>query len=152
MNSIKELRPKKNGRYSQGYINASSCKKLFESCRTQPIIYRSSWEKKFIYWCEHSNKVKQWGSECVNISYYNPLDKKTHRYYPDFVVQLTDGSVLIVEIKPYNQTVKPVNENSWAMTTYCKNSAKWKALKEACDRKGYRFCILTEHTISKITA
>ena len=147
---IKQLKPKKNGRFSQGYIDPNGCKKLFESVKRQPIIYRSSWEKKFIFWCESCSKVKHWGSECTCIKYYNPVDKKSHRYYPDFVVEMQDGKVLIVEIKPENQTKTPDAENSWASRTYAINSAKWKEIKRLCEEKGYQFCILTEKTINRL--
>ena len=147
---IKQLKPKKNGRFSQGYIDPNGCKKLFEGVKRQPIIYRSSWEKKFIFWCESCSKVKHWGSECTCIKYYNPVDKKLHRYYPDFVVEMQDGKVLIVEIKPENQTKAPDTENSWASRTYAINSAKWKEIKRLCEEKGYQFCILTEKTINRL--
>ena len=148
--NIKQLRPSKKARFQQGYINPKSCKKLFQSVENQPIIYRSSWEKRFILWCESCKKVVHWGSECTCINYYNPVDQKTHRYYPDFVVQLDDGTVMIVEIKPSNQTVPPDCENSWAYRTYAVNSAKWKALEKLCEEKGYKFCILTEKTINRL--
>ena len=147
---IKSLKPKKNGRFQQGYINPNSCKKLFESVKNQPIIYRSSWEKRFISWCESCKKVKYWGSECICIKYHNPIDQKQHRYYPDFVVQLEDGTVMIVEIKPKNQTQIPDCENSWATKTYAVNSAKWSEIKKRCEETGYKFCILTEKTIAKL--
>lgn len=147
---IKRLKPKKNSRFSQGYINPESCNKLFESQRKQPIIYRSSWEKKFIYWCETSPKVKHWGSECTCIKYYNPIDEKEHRYYPDFVVELTDGQIMIVEIKPSNQTQPPKKENTWAYKTYIINNSKWKEIKRKCEERGYKFCILTENTINHL--
>lgn len=148
--NIKQLKPSKKARFQQGYINPKSCKKLFQSVENQPIIYRSSWEKRFIIWCESCPKVAHWGSECTCINYYNPVDQKTHRYYPDFVVQLDDGTVMIVEIKPSNQTVPPDSENSWAYRTYAVNSAKWKALEKLCEEKGYKFCILTEKTINRL--
>jgi hypothetical protein len=147
---IKSLKPRKNGRFQQGYINPNNCKKLFESVKNQPIIYRSSWERRFISWCENCKKVKYWGSECICIKYHNPVDQKQHRYYPDFVVQLEDGTVMIVEIKPKNQTQIPDCENSWATKTYAVNSAKWSEIKKRCDEKGYKFCILTEKTIAKL--
>lgn len=147
---IKSLKPRKNGRFQQGYINPNNCKKLFESVKNQPIIYRSSWERRFISWCENCKKVKYWGSECICIKYHNPVDQKQHRYYPDFVVQLEDGTIMIVEIKPKNQTQIPDCENSWATKTYAVNSAKWSEIKKRCDEKGYKFCILTEKTIAKL--
>ena len=65
--NIKQLRPKRNSTFKQGYINRDMCKKLFESTKTEPIIFRSSWEKKFIEWCESSPLVLKWGSECCKI-------------------------------------------------------------------------------------
>lgn len=148
--NIKKLKPRKDSRFSQGYINPESCNKLFESQRKQPIIYRSSWEKKFIYWCEMSPKVKHWGSECTCIKYYNPISEKEHRYYPDFVVELIDGQIMIVEIKPSNQTQPPKKENTWAYKTFATNAAKWKEIKRKCEERGYKFCILTENTINRL--
>ena len=150
MSSIKEFGPNKKSRYNQTYINPKSCHKLFESLRNQPIICRSSWEKIFINWLENSSKVKAWGSECIKVPYYNPVDKKEHSYYPDFCVELVDGEKWIVEIKPYNQTQIPKNNNSWAWHEFARNTAKWTAVKSECLKKGYKFYILTEKTISKL--
>ena len=53
--NIKQLKPRRDGRYEQGYINQESCKKLFPSqMKFEKIIYRSSYEKKFIYWLENN--------------------------------------------------------------------------------------------------
>lgn len=147
--NIKQLKPSKNSRYNQGYIDTKSCKKILEGLSNQPVIYRSSYEKKFIMWLESCDKVKRWGSECFYIPYYY-IDNSTHRYYPDYFVEMSDGSILIVEIKPYNQTQKPKNENCWAYKEYIKNMCKWKAAKEFCEKKGYQFKILTEKTINQL--
>jgi len=148
--NIKSLKPKRNGRFNQGYINPNSCKKLFESLRNQPIIYRSSWEKRFMIWCESCKSVKHWGSECTCIHYYNPVDQKQHRYYPDFVVEMNDGTIMIVEIKPMSQTEPPDVDNAWAQRTFAVNQAKWSTIKRLCEEKGYKFCILTENTINRL--
>lgn len=146
---IKSIGPSRGSKFKQSYIKPESCKKLFESQRNQPIICRSSWERKFIGWLERNPRVVRWGSECICIPYTNPIDKKTHRYYPDFVVQ-TDSEIWIIEIKPYNQTVKPDKTNKWMMEQWVKNISKWTALKKICDDKGYKFMILTEKTINSI--
>ena len=39
---IKNLKPSRNSRYKQGYVNPKSCKKLFPSIIHEAIIYRSS--------------------------------------------------------------------------------------------------------------
>ena len=105
--NIKQLKPKQNSRYKQGYIDPRSCKKLFNQLSREKIIYRSSYELKFITWLEQSNLVKRWGSECFCIPYLF-VDGTTHKYYPDYFVEMTDGTKMVVEIKPYNQTQKPV--------------------------------------------
>lgn len=146
---IKQFKPNKRSRYEQGYINPSSCKKLFKSQSNEPIIFRSSYERTFVYWLESCKDVKQWGSECLEIR-YKYIDGKTHRYYPDYVVEMMNGNKLVIEIKPKNQTVKPLNENSSAFEMYVKNMCKWKAAKQFCESNGLKFQILTEETISRL--
>lgn len=148
--NIKELKPSKRSRYKQGYINPASCKKLFPSISKEAIIYRSSYELKFIQWLEGCKDVKYWGSECIKIPYYNGIDQKVHSYYPDYLVEFNNGEKMLVEIKPYNQTIQPINENCWAYKEYIKNRYKWKSAKEFCDSKGYKFKILTEKTINQL--
>lgn len=150
MKNIKELKPQLNGRYQQGYVNPKSCRKLFQSVSNDKIIYRSSYEKKFIIWLENSPHVQRWASECIEIDYFSTLDSKTHRYYPDYFVEMVDGTKMIVEIKPLNQTKPPVNENCWAAHEYERNLCKWKATKAWCDARGIKFKILTEKTIEKL--
>ena len=146
---IKQFKPNRRGRYQQGYINPSSCKKIFPSQSHEPIIFRSSYERTFVYWLENSPTVKHWGSECVEIL-YDYIDGKKHRYYPDYIVEMVNGDKVVVEIKPKNQTVKPLNENSTAYEMYVKNMCKWKAAKRFCESNGLKFQILTEETISRL--
>lgn len=148
-NNIKQLKPRRDGRYEQGYINQESCKKLFPQMKFDKIIYRSSYEKKFIYWLENNPSVKHWGSECLKIPYLY-IDGKTHSYYPDYFVEMHDGTCMVVEIKPSSQTLKPLNENCWAYNAYVKNMCKWKATMEFCKSKGYQFKVITEKTIKNI--
>lgn len=147
--NIKQLKPDKNSRYRQGYVDPRSCKKLFKSIAHDRIIYRSSYELKFITWLETNDKVKHWASECICIPYLF-IDGTTHRYYPDYFVEIEDGTKMVVEIKPYNQTQKPLNENCWAAKEYAKNRCKWAAAVEFCKAKGYVFKILTEKTINQL--
>lgn len=147
--NIKQLKPQKNSRYRQGYIDPRSCKKLLPGVAHEKIIYRSSYELKFIIWLESNSKIKQWASECICIPYIF-VDGTTHRYYPDYFVEFIDGTKMVVEIKPYNQTKKPINENCWAAKEYTKNKCKWAAAIEFCKKKGYAFKILTEKTINQL--
>ena len=118
------------------------------------IVYRSSWELKFMKWCDLSNSVVLWQSEEVVIPYLSPLDGKIHRYFPDFRIKIKkkDGSteVVVIEIKPLYQTKEPkpqkrktkkyINE----VKTYSINKYKWDYAKEWCENRGYKFMIFTE--------
>ena len=100
-------------------------------------------------WLETSKDVKYWGSECFSIPYFY-IDGTTHRYYPDYFVEMMNGDKYVIEIKPKNQTQQPLNENCWAWKEYQKNLCKWRAAKEFCEKKGYQFKILTENTIKQL--
>ena len=144
---IKNLRPQKHSRYDQGYINPRSCKKVFESQQGKPIIFRSSLERKFIGWCESNKSVKNWGSECIQVRYYNPRDGKYHTYNPDFMLEMTDGRKIVVEIKPYSQTQRPDSariDGSWAWEQWEKNVLKWRAAIDYFSSLGIKFIIITE--------
>ena len=70
------------------------------------IIYRSSWEYKFMKWCDYTTSVQEWGSEEIIIPYISPVDGKRHRYFPDFYVRIQNRKYL-VEVKPFKQTIEP---------------------------------------------
>lgn len=153
--NIKQVRP--NGRYKAGQINPESCKKLFESQKHVPIIYRSSYEKDFIHWLERSPRVSRWGSECVGIPYRNLGDGTSHTYYPDYIIEMIkdDGTkkILLVEVKPWKQTQKPdamLPMDSYAWKEYVRNCSKWKAAQEFAQRYGAEFRIITERTIQRL--
>ena len=54
------------------------------------IIYRSSWELKFMNYCDNNNKIVKWSSEEIIIPYRCPTDNKIHRYFPDFYIKYKD--------------------------------------------------------------
>ena len=118
------------------------------------VIYRSSWEYKFMKWCDVTPSVQEWGSEEIIIPYVSPVDRRVHRYFPDFYVKARtkDNKIkkYIVEVKPEKQCMVPkrpkrqtkkfINE----VKTYGINQAKWKAATEYCLDRNMEFMILTE--------
>ena len=118
------------------------------------IYYLSIWERRFMVYCDNNSKIIEWGSEEIIIPYKSPLDKKTHRYFPDFYVKYInkDKQVVreIIEVKPKKHLSPPkepkrrtkryLNE----VATYIKNQAKFKAAEEYCKDRRYGFRILTE--------
>jgi hypothetical protein len=59
------------------------------------IVYRSSWERRFMLYCDRSDAIIEWGSEEIIIPYRSPLDGKVHRYFPDFYIKVkqSDGAI-----------------------------------------------------------
>ena len=68
------------------------------------IIYRSLWERRFMVFCDATDAILKWSSEEIIIPYYFPIDKKVHKYFVDFVVQMKDKDnnikTYLIEIKP----------------------------------------------------
>ena len=62
-------------------------------------------------YCDLSETVVRWGSEEVVIPYISPIDRKPHRYYVDFIVDMktTAGGVktMLIEVKPKKQCCEP---------------------------------------------
>lgn len=152
---IKNLKPKP-GPYKNGYYAIKNVEKYIGD-PTQ-IIYRSSWERKFCVFCDHSPNIIKWSSEPFPIKYYNPIDKLTHEYNVDFYVKMVHNNGIIddylVEIKPKHKLGKPeppskqtlkklVNYNAQAKE-YVINSAKFAAANAFAAKMGYKFIVVTE--------
>jgi hypothetical protein len=118
------------------------------------IIYRSMWEMRFMRYLDSHPSVINWASEEVIIPYISPVDKRVHRYFPDFWVKMqsTDGTInnMIIEIKPHKETKIPVRPEKLTRRfinearTYSVNQAKWKAAQEFCNNRNWQFKVLTE--------
>lgn len=123
------------------------------------IVYRSTWECKYMDWLDRNPDVLSWASEEMTIPYISPVDGRYHRYFPDFLVKLrtSDGKLktLMVEIKPKKESKPPerkkrvtkqyINEVSkWGV-----NRAKWKAAIEYCKDRKWEFIVLTSDTGAK---
>jgi hypothetical protein len=117
------------------------------------IVYRSSWELKFMAYLDSNANITFWASEEVKIPYV--LNKVRHTYYPDFLIRTVKEQSFLIEVKPKSETqmpkmpqdltdVKRVNNYKTAMSTYIKNQAKWQAARQWCEIRGIEFVILTE--------
>ena len=118
------------------------------------IVYRSLWERKYMVFCDNTPYILEWGSEEVVIPYRSPIDRRVHRYYPDFYIKVRGKSgkisKYIVEIKPKKQTKPPYGKDKRTAAykrealTFAKNRAKWDAAEDYCDDRQMKFLILTE--------
>jgi hypothetical protein len=124
------------------------------------IIYRSLWERKFMYWCDHNQNILKFASEEIRIPYVSPLDNRIHFYYPDFYIKYKDSKgnmkESLIEVKPKRQVEGPnpkkkvTQKQMYEIKEFAKNQAKWKAAKEFCEDRKWEFQILTEdHLFNK---
>jgi len=88
----------------------------------------------------------------------SPIDKRIHRYFPDFYLKKknTEGKIetVVIEVKPKNQVVpptvvktktsKPTKRYVREVMTYGVNEAKWKAAQAFCEDRKWKFMIMTE--------
>lgn len=144
------LQRKRTSKFKQGIFRPNHPEKYKG---TQPILYRSSYELKYMRWCDYNPAVISWGSESIIIPYQNPLTGRVSRYFVDSNITLKtkDGTLkkYLIEIKPSIQTMPPKpGKNTKALlkrqAEYVKNRAKWEAAMAWSKKKGYEFTILTE--------
>ena len=121
---------------------------------SQDVTYRSSWELKFMKWCDTNPSVLEWGSETIVIPYTSPVDNRVHRYFVDFYIKVQDrnGKInrYLVEIKPAKFTKPPeiparkTRRFVQEVFQYGTNQAKLKAADEYCIERSMKFLVLTE--------
>jgi len=146
----------KDAKYHQGRFHPRNPEKYIGDYKN--IIYRSSWELKFMKWCDRSPNILKYGSEEFCIPYYNPVKQKVCRYFPDFIIEVLEENnkkqKYVVEIKPKKQTVPPIKGNKQNKTyinevkTYEVNQSKWKSIQEWCDDRKIKFKIITEQELN----
>ena len=120
------------------------------------IIYRSMWERHCMVYFDRNDNVLEWASEEIIIPYVSPFDGRVHRYYPDFFLKIKKGQMTemwIIEVKP-SKYLKPPKEGKRKTKSYLyeirewgRNSAKWEAAKDYCNKRGWVFDVWTEKTL-----
>jgi hypothetical protein len=153
---IKSLAPK-NEMYRQGYYVPLNKDKYVGDLRK--IIYRSSYELKFMIFCDKTPSIIKWSSEPIAIRYVSILDMKEHSYYVDFYIERkTDSDEIskkyLIEVKPEKQLYKPILEGknttkrvdsyNKSLEMYLRNVSKWKYATKYAKEHGMEFKIVTE--------
>jgi hypothetical protein len=142
-------------KYNQGFFKPKNPQK-YKGNPTN-IVYRSSWELRLMSHFDLHPNVIWWASEEKPIPYISPLDGRTHRYFPDFIICVYDKNkkqkIIMIEVKPFKQTQEPVKQNK-INKRYIKevydwgvNKAKWNAAEIYCKDRGWDFQIMTEKEI-----
>ena len=113
----------------------------------RPITMRSSWEIEFVLkFLDINPSVLEWKSEDIIIYYTYDIDKKIHRYFPDFWVKIINKDKeikqMLIEIKP--QKDLQIAKNKKNFETYIKNQNKFESAKKYAEINNMEFVILTE--------
>lgn len=155
MSNIKNIKPSSKSGYKQGYYKPVKPEKYVGPV---PIIFRSSLEYKFCHYCDQNPYVLKWSSEPFEVRYFNLVDHKYHKYYPDFYIKMKqlDGSVIqyVIEVKPFRKTKKPIKPKKLTvkavqnyrkeLNTYTTNFCKLESLKKYAVQRGYEVMLITE--------
>ncbi|CAB4218817.1 head completion protein [uncultured Caudovirales phage] len=158
---IQDFLKPRAGKIRQGYFKPAQPEKYLGDPNN--IVFRSSWEFKFLKWCDSSPTVIKYASEPIGIPYYSPLDKRAHTYYIDFLIIVKDASGLeskyLIEVKPDKYTKPPTAPARmtdkqtanyvYAAKQYIVNQAKFEAAKEFASVRGLKFGIITENFLFK---
>lgn len=135
-------------RFAQGKFN---CKNPQKYVGRKTPTYRSSWEFAFMKFCDEHPSVAKWASEAIKIPYRNPFTGKQTIYVPDFFVVYVDKNgkqhVEVVEVKPYNQTVKEKARSKHNQAHWALNQVKWAAANAYCKQNGMKFRVVSENDI-----
>lgn len=139
----------KNLKYIQGRYSLNHPEKY----RGNPnqVFFRSLWEYHLFQWLDSSQYVLEWGSETVIIPYFNPIDKKYHRYFVDIYAKIKekDGTIrkYLIEVKPYKETQKPKKATPQNMFKYIQNMSKWRYADMYAKNNDMKFIVLTEREL-----
>ena len=93
----------------------------------------------------------------IAIPYYDPVQKKWRRYFPDFWMKVKEknGKVesYLVEVKPKRQVEGPKPQKRKTkkylreVFDYATNQAKWQAAQEYCNDRLWKFMLVTEREL-----
>lgn len=111
---------------------------FFSKKMMRNLWFRSGWERNVYAILERCPQVHAYIPEPYPITY--SYSGEVRSYWPDILVQLRDGSRLLVEVKPKAQTKLKVNK------------AKWEAAEAHCQRNSTTFRVWTEGAITRLSS
>lgn len=165
-----------NKNYHQGNYTPNNKDKVIKLNALGGLFYRSGMELKVMKYLDFNENVIKWGAECLKIPYQmkhfdnGDVVLKEHCYYPDFYYELKIGNItniVVAEVKPMNEYkmvqdllegklsipvngTKKLKNFEYSLKMAYKNKTKFETMINWCDKKGYKFIIITEETLKMI--
>ena len=103
-----------------------------KKCNTE-FYCRSSYERAYLEKLETDPQILSFDTEPFRVPYI--YEGREHNYVPDFIINRTDGTSFIAEVKPSSLVFEP------------KNAAKIAACQAICNEKRIPYSIITEHDL-----
>lgn len=124
MAKVKRKKRKRKGHYKTG---------VHSSPKAGECKYRSGWELEYMQYLDAEASVTTYTYEQVIVAYIsNVRSGKLRRYFPDFLVEYSDGRKVLVEIKPKKRLDQ------------VKVQKKLTAARQWCEEHGATLEIVTE--------
>jgi len=121
---VKRKKRKRKGHYKTG---------VHSSPKAGECKYRSGWELEYMQYLDAEASVTTYTYEQVIVAYIsNVRSGKLRRYFPDFLVEYSDGRKVLVEIKPKKRLDQ------------VKVQKKLTAARQWCEEHGATLEIVTE--------
>jgi len=156
--------PNQVSRFHQGYYKIQHPAKYIGN--PVDIVYRSSWEYKFMIYCDLNEGVLKWGSEVFKVPYIDRMGHN-HVYIPDFYLetrdQNNDGLMnrFLIEIKPEKEIREPIIPSGnisekklknleYEIGVWQKNKYKWSYTIEWCKSRDIKFWLVTEKHLEQL--
>lgn len=120
------------------------------------VICRSSWERALAKWADRNKAVIKWGMEYIVIPYFDKGNGRRRRYFTDFYFEFSDGTKMIIEVKPEKETKPPRKPKRKTrryleeVKKYATNTSKWQAAEDWCADRGIQFHKWTEHHLKRL--
>lgn len=96
------LNPKGRGAFIPGGNGSYAGTKnwIYSPYEERDICLDSMWERKFFIECMRNPDIVRIKRCPFGIQYLNPKDNEFHAYVPDFLIEYSDGTLELAEIKP----------------------------------------------------
>lgn len=126
MKQARKIKPSKKGSF-RGYLPSRKCDEM--------VSWESLLEKDFIKILDFDPSIEKIQSQPKKIDYR--YKGKLHKYFPDFLAVTKDKHTFLFEVKPEDKLDDE------------KNKVKFEVGKIFCEKKGWKFKVVTEKDIRK---
>lgn len=139
----------KNRKWKQGYYHPKNGEKYLGF---DVPCYRSGIELEFFRWLDNNDSVLKWGSENIQVPYFDTIKRKQRLYFVDNYVEILEGNNIkkyLIELKDHKETKKPDPRAKKKKATllaeqftWQNNTDKWRYAIKFAEERNMKFLLL----------